>query len=512
MNTLWARSKLKLQYTSGVYYFAAIASFILSFWMACREYVINPDAICYVQSAAVIGDGGLRKAMNLCSQAQWPLYSVLIYFFSVITHLQLTYSAYFLDAVFSAVSVVLFMRIIQELGGKGRVLWLAAAIILLSHQFNSVRQYIIRDHGFWAFYLASIFLLLRFFTTQRWYYALGWSMSLLFATLFRIEGIVFLIFLPWIIWFYSELSKWQRIKGFIQLNFIAFSIGLLVFGWLIFHPEISLASLGRMQDFVFQLFHAGGMVWWRFQTSVQGVAQTVLTPDSKGEATLVFMLALMAWYGLKVIANLSIGYSVLTAYGMIKKVLPFKGAARPVLWGYLLTNLVITCLFLAEHLFLSKRYLIAFSLVLMLWVPFALEAILVSWKTKKISSWAVSLMLATIIVSAIGGIFDFGYSKAYMRDAGNWLSENVPVNAELYSNDYQVMYYSKHFGNDIFSKVKEYQEGDIINKGKWRDFDYLAIRLSKKEVARINTQIKDQPVQVFANKRGDQVRIYKVEE
>lgn len=513
----WERVKTKSYQASTVYYFATFVSFLLSFWGAYRELVVNPDAICYLQSAAVVGDGGLRKAMNLCSQAQWPLYSVLIYFGSHLTHLSLTYTAYLLDALFSAISVFMFIRIVRELGGSQRILWLAAAVILLAHEFNSVRQYIIRDHGFWAFYLLSIFLLLRYFSLGRWYYAFGWSASLLVATLFRIEGIMFLILLPIFNWLNPSSTYWQKIKGFFQLNLLAFSCGLVVFGWLIFHPEISLASLGRLQEFVFQLFHAGGVIWQRFQVSVNGFAQSSLTIDSKPEAALVFLLAVFMWYLVKVIMNLSFTYSALAFYGAWKRAMLLTRPAKLVLYGYLLVNIVITSLFLAEHLFLSKRYLIALDLVLMLWVTFALNKLISNWRARTVSSTIMSFIAITMIITSLGGILDFGYSKAYIRNAGDWLAEHIPSNATLYCNDYQVMYYSKHFGNEIFQKLKEYQEDQSIMRDGWKNYDYLAIRISKKN-QRNNAFGKAiaaqhvEPIQVFSNSRGDQIRIYKIGE
>ena len=75
-------------------------------------------------------------------------------------------------------------------------MWFALGVILLSHQFNSVRQYIVRDHGFWAFYLVSLYFLLKYVEDVSWKNALAWSASLLMATLFRIEGAIFLLTLP----------------------------------------------------------------------------------------------------------------------------------------------------------------------------------------------------------------------------------------------------------------------------------------------------------------------------
>ncbi len=498
---------------SFIYLLVALLSLTLSFWTAWRETIINPDAICYLQSAAVIGAGGLRKAMNLCAQAQWPFYSVLIYFLSSLTHLSLITAAYTIDAFFTALTVVTFIAIVRQLGGNQRLLWLAAFVILLAQQFNSIRQYIVRDHGFLAFYLLSLFLLLRYVAVQRWYYALAWSLSLLAATLFRIEGAVFLLMLPSLIWFHHSLSAWGRIKGFLQLNAIALAAGLGVFGWLIFHPEISLASLGRMQDLVFQLFHAGGMVWNRFQVSADAFAHAVLTIESRGDAALVFSLSIIMWYVVRVILNLSLLYSGLVAYAWTRKSLVLTQASRLVLGSYLLINILITSLFLAQHLFLSKRYLIALSLVLMIWVPFALDSLIKAWQNREAPSWLLPSVLFLIVITSLGGIIDFGYSKAYMRQAGDWLAEHVRPNESLYINDYQIMYYSKHYGNDIFQKVNEYNDPATLKESYLKKYDYVVLHLSKKslvERAALLESLKSKSLHVYSNKRGAQVIIYKL--
>ncbi len=149
----------------------------------------------------------------------------------------------------------------------------------------------------------------------------------------------------------------------------------------------------------------------------------------------------------------------------------------------------------------------------MLWVPFALDRLIQSWQSKETPAWLLPLVLSLMVIASLGGIFDFGYSKAYMRRAGDWLAANVPPSATLYSNDYQIMYYSQHFGNDIFQKVKEYNDPSILREGRWKNYDYVALRLDRKalvEKADVLQEIAPAPVQVFRNKRGDQVVIYKI--
>ena len=89
-----------LRHYSIIYITAVLISLCLSAWANIREVVINPDAICYLQSAQSMVEG-VRAAMQLCDQAHWPFYSALIYGFATLTKIPYLYAAYLLDAIFS---------------------------------------------------------------------------------------------------------------------------------------------------------------------------------------------------------------------------------------------------------------------------------------------------------------------------------------------------------------------------------------------------------------------------
>lgn len=486
---------------STVYFTAIFFSIVLSCWSAMKVAVINPDAICYLQSAESMAMG-MNVAMHLCDQAHWPFYSALIYGVATLTKFSFLHTAYFIDGIFTLISVFTFIAIVRFLQGSTRVLWLAALVILLAHEFNAVRADIVRDHGFWAFYLVSTLFLLRFFHKPRWCYALLWSASLMIATVFRIEGVIFLLALPLVAW----VIPGQRFKHFMQLNVLTLLVVVGIGFGLWQHPQINTEHLGRVNEVQFQLLHGLSAMAQNFQITAQAIAQHALNRYSAHEAMLILFLVLVSWYLIQVIANLSLIYTVLVVYAGCRRLLTMTDSARWVLRSYIVLNVLITAGFLAQHMFLSGRYLVALSLILMLWVPFALDGIYK--KSKPLFALAVLL----IVLSALGGIFNFGYSKQYIRDAGIWLQQNLPQNATLYSNDYQVMYYSHRFGHDIFVKIQEFKDPKMIVAGKWKQYDYVALRFNKNDVAdnEMLRKAVGAPVQVFANKRGDEVVIYQI--
>ncbi|EKD72046.1 MAG: hypothetical protein ACD_46C00024G0001, partial [uncultured bacterium] len=206
-------------------------------------------------------------------------------------------------------------------------------------------------------------------------------------------------------------------------------------------------------------------------------------------------------------------YFILLLYAWFSHAAIWTRSSTRIIFAYLLVNIFVTSIFFIEHFFLSKRYLIALSLILMLWVPFALDKLLTRTTAHIYYRRAYYLIIFLIFVSSLDGIFEFGYSKLYIRQAGDWLEKNVSHQSSLYVNNFQLMYYSQHFGSDIFKKIPIYRNINIIADQKWKQYDYVALRIDKKNepnIANIMQSITIKPVQQFQNKRGDQVVIFKV--
>jgi hypothetical protein len=100
-----------------IYFTAALISVFLSLWINSQEVLLNPDAICYLQSAEMVNHG-LSAVMSLCDQSQWPFYSLLIAGFVKITTLSYEHAAFILNGFFSLCTVVLFMRIVAFFSDK----------------------------------------------------------------------------------------------------------------------------------------------------------------------------------------------------------------------------------------------------------------------------------------------------------------------------------------------------------------------------------------------------------
>lgn len=503
-----------------IYWLAAITSLFMSFWTGYRVDVINPDAICYLMSAQELGLNGLHEAMHICPQAKWPLYSILIYWLHSISALPLQVSANLLDAVFTMTTVISFIAIVRKLGASNRVLWFAAFTILFANEFNSARQYIVRDHGYWAFYMLSLWSLLCFTATSAWRYVFAWTASLIIATLFRIEGCIFLLLTPFVTFLnvFSDRNRYDSLKDcFIaqskQLGRLLLPLVILLFAFvtaLLLSGKLQQVNVGRFEEIIRVIQSPISTLSWRYNYTLQALVDHVLPPQSARDAGVLLFGAIVVGYILNVISNLYWVCTLVALYCWRRGALSLNNRFTKVLIAYLLVNVAITLCFYFQQLFLSKRYLIAQSLILLLWVPFGLDAL---YKMRKQSFffWAFYISLFAIMLSGIGVFFGFGPTKHYIRDSGHWISENVPAKATFYTNDYQLMYYTERFGRGIFQAAKQNITATAAIKQADK-YDYLAIQISRHDRANLDQQLTKSnltKMKEFSNKHGDRLIIYR---
>lgn len=490
-----------------IYALTAFVSLSFSLYLSRQTVMINPDAVCYLLSAQTFGESNISNAMHLCGQAEWPFYSVMIYAVAKLASISLLNSAFILNALLSLMTVLAFIAIVEKLGGSKRVLWLAAFVILTAHQFNSVREYIVRDHGFWAFFLISFLFYLRFMRDHSWFNAIAASCCLLLAALFRVEGVVYFLALPWLALFSAD--HWRgRFVNVCKLNLLSLLGVAALLLWVGVHPD-AMQHFGRLQEIPNQLTNGVLRIVEMFQTEKQQLVTYLLPVEAARDAGAVWACVLVVMFFWNVIGNVGLINTAMFLYALTAGIgKSFTASDRLVWLGFTLLNVVVCALFFAERLFFAKRYLIALTLLFLLWVPFVLHHLLMSAERRK--HYVAYAVMAAMLLSSTIYFYRAQAGRAYVPEAGVWIAANIHQEVPLYVNDFQLAYYSQHFGNAIFTEMRHLPQGEQV---PWQHYQYAALRLRSRQpdasaaalVARHATVIK-----TFANDHGDQVVIYKV--
>lgn len=501
-----------------VYWVSALGSILLSLWTAYHNELINPDGICYLESANVFMHSGVSAATKLCSQARWPVYSILIGLGSFIAPNSLEAVAYVINGIFSLISVVAFIAIVSRLTENRKIIWLAALSILIAHDFNQLREYIIRDHGYWAMSLVAVLCFINYLHSFTWRDALLWAVTSLLATLFRVEGILFFALIPCTVFCYRNISFAQRIQAWLRLNVLPIAALLLLGVAYLFHLSLSERIITtfatRLGEVWLQITHGIPLFFAATTDGVNQLKDYVFFNKGGLDYRISYWLAVSVWYGGNIIASIGIFYAALLIYFWHKRSLKFNSTSLLAVIAYIGVNIFITVVFFVEGLYLSKRYIMDLALLLMLFVPFALyELMTLQDLTQLKRRLILGLTLGLLLLTFVGGVINFGHSKTYIKTAGQWAAANVPASAKIYSNDIVLAYYSGHYGSAIYTAIDESEKTKTVILQRGKEYDYLLLRfvkhrgLSEQEAVHL---IGKYPIMTFTNKRNDKVAIFKV--
>lgn len=496
---------------------AIFISLLLSGITLSYHQPFNVDGILYLKTASAFLHGGLRAALTIYN---WPFYSILIAVVSKLTYFSLENSAFILNTIFNTITILVFISLIKELGGSQKTQLFGTILILIYPFLTHDRDNILRDFGFYAFAMLSFLFYLRFLHQLNWKNAIAWSTSILIAMLFRIEGMVFFVIAPFIIFFLPNLNIKQRFINLFKLHAVGIACVLFVLGWLIFHyqDENVIVRLGRLTEPFMCINDSIKTVVSNFQSQT-GTLQKTLLFDLNHNFASTFLLAGTIGIFLDVfIRTTGIIYLILAFYALRHRLIPIDIIDKRGWFAYIFLNVLIIGFFLISKLFLAERYITFLCLLLILATPFSLVKIYQGWKAKKSKAvgkkWFFPFVVILLILTAVESIGHFGTSKTYIVKAGSWLNQQIPEEAYILTNDAQLSYYSHRTGfADIQFHLNDTDALTSVRQNDITNYDYVALVIhhnQDQEEKEIINLLKKQPIAIFKNKKGDKALVFKV--
>ena len=499
----------KACFGKGLYFCIAIACALISIWSVFADPIINIDGILYIKSAAALIAGDIDSALAF---HKWPLYAYLISIIHQITGLELEICAHILNCLLNILTCVGFVFLISELGTEKRTVLIAVFVIVLFPGLNELRSYIIRDHGYIAFYIWSLYFLIRALHIRS-KPLLGLSLlSMAIAALFRIEGVVFLIAMP-IIYLNSrnDVIPMNRLT-FNLLVVVTTLILLSVFGWWLYSPSQDAGySLHSLEN----ISRGWNQAIAYLDNKIDILKDHILDTSSDTMGRLVYLWTVGGIIFTQVLIILSIPYSYLSGYGLVRNlVFPEKHGIKP--WKlFIYFNLIILAVFTLTKFFLTDRYPLALAITLLAIVPFSLSHVYSRWQAKPRNTFKsnigyilVALLLLVNIFEGLTSVSD----KQYLKRSGAWLDENLDENASLYTNDLVIGFYSKRAENVLTVDPDKANLIRSFYRGEWIHYDYLALQVSPdvEFQGHLEKTLWVVPEEVFKNERNREVRIYNI--
>jgi hypothetical protein len=209
-----------------------------------------------------------------------------------------------------------------------------------------------------------------------------WQLLMIIATLFRIEGVVFLILLPLMLFFEKEVPLEKQASLFLKANAMSFFALLIIIVGMVLLPSIKMSDLGRLQE-VTTLFDTGYLHMMTTFSSRAALMSSVVFEHQFDDVTYAsFFITLAGLVVLKVL-NATGWIAVLFAFVKDKKasLKIEKNAQKLMLWAFVISMMSLLLIILNAML-ISTRYAIPAAFIILVYASFNLSG-LVAGANKK---------------------------------------------------------------------------------------------------------------------------------
>lgn len=398
-----------------------ILSVALSLASLSYRASMNPDGMVYVMGGRVFIEEGFRAAL---AYFNWPFFSILIGITASILHIPYEAAGNLLSILMLSSTCVLMVKITQRYVPNSA--WLACLVVLALPAINENRHNIMRENGAWMFLALAIWLAIRTPKRIDLTNAIGPSLALLLAALFRAE---FAVFYPaLILWQWYALEENRSLANSIKLFLfpaVILAILLIVFA----ASEIKLHRI-----IIFLKFLDPEPLRLKFVANAAQIGK-FMHPQFGQDGN----NAVLAWGLLGYVFNsfIEICYALsiplaIGAYFSLKN----KKSFAPL--GYLFISIaVVITIFVFQRYFLSDRYTAPLA---MLCIPLITYGMVQLYASKQ--RVAIYLVTALLVLNSLDNIITTGDQHTHLVEAGEWIQEHNLPEEETYIDFARIAYHA----------------------------------------------------------------------
>ncbi len=415
------------------YILAALASIVLSVWGAYATAIPNPDASLYLRAAEYFSEGRWVDGMAVY---RWPLYSLLISAVMSLTSLQALLAAQVVNGALTLGTTLAFVALAQRLtNGDRAFVTVATIMIVFQPQLTELRSWVIRDNGYLCFFLVAVYFAVSDNQQPSLYRKLALLISLVLATLFRVEG----VYLAALIAVYYVLVRLRTVTQ--QASTIT----------------VFVVAASALLPFMLGIWTSGTFANW-IEGKVLPSKISIFGPAiiERVEILEKDVLVLGSGHGWQAYIAIAVGLALIQIVRALTPVYAFFGlfaflphrllpakANLPVVW-FSLGQLPMLILFTFMKALLDWRYAMGFALIAM----FATVACATtSWRELQMGRARAFLVFPSIIIAfGISWFLDIPKQNRLIHymDAATWIRENVPPTANIWMNEPRIAYFSGH--------------------------------------------------------------------
>jgi hypothetical protein len=434
--------------------------------------VINPDAVLYYEAARLFTLDQWQDGFGIFS---WPFYSLCIAFIQKIFTLSIENAASLLSVIFFGLTTFSLLNIIKLAGGKHREIIAGAFILFSSHHIVGITLSMhIRDQGFWAFFLTALVFFIRYSRNKYLFDAFFWQLFILIATLFRIEGLTYLLLLPISLFFSNNQSFKKNSLDFLKSNFFNLTVLLGICLTAYISHIITIKDFGRLhevfgftayQEFTAQLFEKSKIY-----------ALNVLGRYLDEYATHGLVLTLLYASLIETIKSTGKAIVLLAGLTFYTKLNRTNNDTRNILLVTAAIALINFSLITIKAFVIADRYIFPFSFCIMIFAAFYLAHLsqFIFKKESLFKSLFALILITTLAVQLTKNILPKDKNYFYQMDAIAWLKKSNPENKAVFYDESILRYYADEPFTGKFGRNRRLTQTFIDNKSI-QNYEYIVV-------------------------------------
>lgn len=385
---------------------------------------MNPDGMVHIMAGRIFIEEGFLPALEFFD---WPFFSILIGIVSYILPISYETAGHLLNILMLSTTCVLLVKITQRYVPNSA--WLACLVVLALPGLNENRHEVMREDGAWMFLTLAIWLAIRNPKELTLISAVGPSVSLFLAFLFRAE---FAVFYPaLILWQWYSLQENRNLRNSILLFSLPFAAtALSAVAAAIFLKESHIQRISIFWSYLNSEFISQNFI------SKSAQIQQILGPDITQQMA-----------GGEVLAWGMIGYAINSFIeNLYLLIIPFAIGIHGCLQHkkkFSLLNLLfisfsaVVVAFLFRHYFLSDRYTATLTIICIPLITYGLR--LAYRGRKKFAAYLISALLA---LNVLDNVISTGDRDTHIVEAGHWLQEHHIPERETYIDFARIAYHA----------------------------------------------------------------------
>lgn len=457
------------------------AGLIASWIIYLQHGWVTSDSILYFEMARLIADGQWNAAISMF---KWPFYPSLIALVHMATGLSIQVSAQCLSVIFFATSLWALFKIIALLGGNQRAQLLAAFMLFGSgYIVGDIMPMSTRDQGYWALMLLALWQFIVFYKQGSIKNALAWQALALLATLFRVEGAVYILAFP------LALFVFPRSKDKVNTLYLLFRayalfilLGVLAALAILVSDHLTLDGLGRLKELLTGFADIERNISQNLTQRVDVMRDQVIGEPFKEFAWFTFLLSLFSISVIKCFFVAGWSPAILALFSTQQSRDALDKDTFKLLSFFAVITWLIACLIILKVNLLSGRYVVVFGFVLIAIVSVIAEAHLQQWKHAKFSHKAALVISAMIIlIGLVGNILPKRDGYHYEINAVQYVQELLADSKQktvLYTSEKQRFYAQKPYEDRNYDEWQYLVER--IEDGRVNQYEFVVINLNLK--------------------------------